>query len=159
MALACRPQLIIADEPTTALDVMVQAQILTLLTSLVRDLGVGMLIISHDLSVLADLCDRVAVMYAGRIVETGPAHEVFQSPLHPYSEALSAAFPRIGDPAARYAPSGLAGDPPDPRSLPPGCTFAPRCARATEECALDEPDLTEFPGGRSAACIHPRVAS
>jgi peptide/nickel transport system ATP-binding protein len=158
MALACRPHLIIADEPTTALDVMVQAQILSLLTSLVRDLGVGMLIISHDLSVLADLCDRVAVMYAGRIVEVGPAGDVFRAPIHPYSAALSAAFPRIGDPAARYAPSGLAGDPPDPRSLPPGCAFAPRCPRATEECGQAEPELADFPGARRAACIHPEVA-
>ena len=89
MALACRPPLIIADEPTTALDVMVQAQILDLLAGLVRDLGVGMLIISHDLSVLADVCDRVVVMYAGRVVETGAANEVFTDPQHPYAEALS----------------------------------------------------------------------
>jgi peptide/nickel transport system ATP-binding protein len=159
MALACRPHLIIADEPTTALDVMVQAQILSLLTSLVRNLEVGMLIISHDLSVLAELCDRVAVMYAGRIVETGPASEVFSHPIHPYASALSSAFPKIGDPGARYAPSGLAGDPPDPRDLPPGCTFAPRCPRATEECAVAEPQLVEFQPGRKAACIHAEVTA
>ncbi len=104
---------------------MVQAQILDLLRDLVRDLGVGLLIISHDLSVLADVCDRVLVMYAGRVVESGTAGEVFADPLHPYTAALSGAFPRIGDPAARYAPAGLAGDPPDPRSLPEGCSFAP----------------------------------
>ncbi len=157
MALACKPELIVADEPTTALDVMVQAQILDLIAGLVRDTGVGMLIISHDLSVLADVCDRVAVMYAGRIVETGSAAEVFTDPLHPYARALSAAFPRIGDPAARFAPAGLAGDPPDPRDLPGGCTFAPRCSRAVDRCLEAEPALEPVPPsygeGRAAACI------
>jgi len=154
MALACRPQLIVADEPTTALDVMVQAQILDLLSRLVRELGVGMMIISHDLSVLADVCDRVAVMYAGRIVETGTSEEVFARPLHPYAGALSDAFPRIGDAAARYAPAGLAGDPPDPRQLPVGCSFGPRCARVTEDCRAAEPPLEDHGAGRRAACIH-----
>lgn len=153
MALACRPSLIIADEPTTALDVMVQAQILDLLSGLVRDLGVGMLIISHDLSVLADVCDRVVVMYAGRVVETGSAGEVFSDPLHPYTKALSDAFPRIGDASARYAPAGLGGDPPDPRELAQGCSFAPRCPRAAEICLETEPPLIEFDGARAAACV------
>ncbi|HCB07475.1 MAG TPA: dipeptide/oligopeptide/nickel ABC transporter ATP-binding protein [Nocardioides bacterium] len=152
MALACRPQLIVADEPTTALDVMVQAQILDLLRDLVRDLDVGLLIISHDLSVLADVCDRVLVMYAGRVVESGSAAEVFSQPLHPYTAALSGAFPRIGDPAARYAPAGLAGDPPDPRSLPEGCSFAPRCPQAIDRCTEAEPPLVEVQG-RPVACI------
>jgi peptide/nickel transport system ATP-binding protein len=153
MALACRPRLIVADEPTTALDVMVQAQILDLLAGLVRETGVGMVVISHDLSVLADVCDRVAVMYAGRLVETGPAQAVFGDARHPYSRSLSQAFPRIGDPAARYAPAGLPGDPPDPRELPPGCSFAPRCAFAVEECTASEPPMLEVGPGRSAACI------
>ena len=152
MALACRPDLIVADEPTTALDVMVQAQVLDLLSGLVRDLGVGMLIISHDLSVLAGLCDRIVVMYAGRIVESGPAGAVFDAPLHPYAAALSAAFPKVGDPAARFAPSGLPGDPPDPAALPPGCSFAPRCPRAVDACSLEVPELAEHDGGRRAAC-------
>ena len=153
MALACQPSLIIADEPTTALDVMVQAQVLDLLSGLVRDLGVGMMIISHDLSVLSDLCDRVVVMYAGRVVETGTAKQVFADPKHPYTQALSAAFPRIGDHAARYAPAGLAGDPPDPRELPQGCSFAPRCPRAADICLEAEPPLLELEGGRAAACV------
>jgi peptide/nickel transport system ATP-binding protein len=153
MALACRPQLIVADEPTTALDVMVQAQILDLLSKLVKELGVGLMIISHDLSVLASVCDRVAVMYAGRVVESGTADEVFTDPLHPYSRALSDAFPRVGDPAARYTPAGLAGDPPDPRHLPSGCSFAPRCSRATAACEAAEPVLLDFPVARQAACI------
>jgi peptide/nickel transport system ATP-binding protein len=153
MALACRPKLIVADEPTTALDVMVQAQILHLLGDLVRDLDVGLMIISHDLSVLADVCDRVLVMYAGRVVEAGGAGQVFTDPLHPYTAALSGAFPRIGDPAARYAPAGLAGDPPDPRELPGGCSFAPRCPRAQERCTHAEPPLVEVQPGRPVACI------
>ena len=153
MALACRPRLIVADEPTTALDVMVQAQILALLSDLVRDLGVGLVIISHDLSVLADVSDRVAVMYAGRIVETGTSQEVFSDPRHPYAAALSSAFPRIGDPAARYAPSGLPGDPPDPRDLPAGCSFAPRCPLALDACRVAEPPLLDLGNGRRAACI------
>ena len=153
MALACQPSLIIADEPTTALDVMVQAQILDLLSGLVRDLGVGMMIISHDLSVLAELCDRVVVMYAGRVVETGTAKQIFTDPQHPYTRALSAAFPRIGDRAARFAPAGLAGDPPDPRELPPGCSFAPRCPRVADVCLHAEPPLIELEGERAAACV------
>ena len=152
MALACRPQLIVADEPTTALDVMVQAQILDLMSGLVKDLGVGLMIISHDLSVLADVCDRVAVMYAGRVVELGSAEQVFGSPAHPYAQALSQAFPRVGDAAARYAPAGLGGDPPDPHAPPPGCSFAPRCSRAIDACNEEEPPLLEI-GGRQVACI------
>ena len=153
MALACNPRLIVADEPTTALDVMVQAQILDLLSELVRELGVGLVVISHDLSVLADVCDRVLVMYAGRVVETGSADDVFLAPLHPYAKALSDAFPRIGDHAARYAPSGLAGDPPDPRTPPAGCSFSPRCPRVTDACREAEPPLLDFGAGRRAACI------
>ncbi len=153
MALACRPDLLIADEPTTALDVMVESQVLAVMSELVEEHGLGMLFISHDLSVLADLCDRIAVMYAGRVVEVGAADEVFSTPLHPYGAALSAAFPRIGDAAARYAPAGLGGDPPDLRSLPPGCSFAPRCPRVIAECSAAEPPLVDHGQGRAAACI------
>jgi peptide/nickel transport system ATP-binding protein len=153
MALACRPELLIADEPTTALDVMVQSQVLGVMAGLVEEHDLGMLLISHDLSVLADLCDRIAVMYAGRIVEVGAAAEVFTRPLHPYAAALSAAFPRIGDAAARYAPAGLGGDPPDLRSLPPGCSFAPRCPKVIEACRAAEPPLVTHGEGRAAACI------
>jgi peptide/nickel transport system ATP-binding protein len=151
MALACRPRLLIADEPTTALDVMVQAQVLDLLSSLVADLGLGVVFISHDLSVLASTCDRVAVMYAGRIVEYGSAADVFTQPLHPYARALAAAFPRIGDARFRYAPAGVPGDPPFPGDLPGGCPFHPRCPSAAETCTTEEPAL-ENHGGREAAC-------
>jgi peptide/nickel transport system ATP-binding protein len=159
MALACGPRLIVADEPTTALDVMVQAQVLNVLSALVHELGVGMLMISHDLSVLADLCDRIVVMYGGRVVETGPSKLVFSEALHPYAGALSAAFPRVGDPAARFAPSGLPGDPPDPAELPPGCAFAPRCPRVIEDCTRAVPVLRSFSDDRSAACIRAEQAS
>ena len=151
MALACRPKLLIADEPTTALDVMVQAQVLDLLSSLVADLGLGVVFISHDLSVLAATCDRVAVMYAGRIVEQGSASEVFVRPLHPYARALAAAFPRIGDTRFRYAPAGVPGDPPFPGDLPTGCPFHPRCPTAEDVCTTSEP-LLERHGERDAAC-------
>lgn len=159
MALACEPRLIIADEATTALDVMIQAQILALLQRLVAEHGIGMLMISHDLSVLASACDRAAVMYAGRIVEQGPARDVVHEPVHPYASALSAAFPRIGDPASRLAPRGLPGDPPDPADPPPGCVFRPRCAVAEAVCATVDPPLWPVApdaGGasaRQAACV------
>jgi peptide/nickel transport system ATP-binding protein len=153
MALACRPSLIVADEPTTALDVMVQAQVLGVLTGLVADLGLGLMLISHDLSVLATTCDRVVVMYAGRIIEEAAAHSIFADPRHPYSAALAAAFPRVGDPAARFAPAGLAGDPPDPRRLPTGCTFHPRCPMAIDDCRVVDPPLESVSVGHPVACI------
>jgi peptide/nickel transport system ATP-binding protein len=154
LALACDPSLLIADEPTTALDVMVQAQVLRLLEELQRDLGLAMLFITHDLSTLASVCRRLAVMYAGRFVEEGPAAEVFESPAHPYTAALAAAFPVIGDRRFRMAPSGLGGDPPDPRSLPSGCPFHPRCARAMDDCTTWDPVEIDVSPGRRAACIH-----
>ncbi|MFC7308701.1 ABC transporter ATP-binding protein [Streptomyces monticola] len=154
MALACDPRLIVADEPTTALDVMIQAQILRLIEELVAEQGVGLIMISHDLAVLADTCDRLAVMYAGRVVEEGPAAQVHENARHPYAKALSAAFPRIGDPASRHAPRGLAGDPPDPLDLPTGCTFHPRCPVAVvERCATEDQALRGSDDWK-AACIH-----
>ncbi len=150
MALACEPQLIIADEPTTALDLMVQAQVLTLIRKLIADHGISLLMISHDLSVLADVCDRLAVMYAGRLVEVGPSSGEFR---HPYSKALAAAFPTVGDPASRLAPRGLAGDPPDPQQLPGGCAFHPRCPVALESCATSDVQLRAAGADRTAACV------
>ncbi|MEU6394971.1 ABC transporter ATP-binding protein [Streptomyces sp. NPDC046939] len=154
MALACEPELIIADEPTTALDVMIQAQILRLIEQLVAEQEVGLIMISHDLAVLSDTCDRLAVMYAGRVVEEGPAAQVYENALHPYGNALSAAFPTIGDPASRFAPRGLPGDPPDPSALPSGCTFHPRCPRAIDVCAVEDQPLRDAGAGRRAACVH-----
>ncbi|MFC9647613.1 ABC transporter ATP-binding protein [Streptomyces sp. NPDC056937] len=157
MALACDPRLIVADEPTTALDVMIQAQILRLIEQLVADQGISLLMISHDLAVLSDTCDRLAVMYAGRIVEEGPARTVYDAAEHPYGRALSAAFPRIGDLASRRAPRGLPGDPPDPSALPSGCTFHPRCPVALDSCATDDQELRDAGQDRRAACV--RVGS
>jgi peptide/nickel transport system ATP-binding protein len=153
MALACSPSLIIADEPTTALDVMVQAQVLKLLKELQRDLGLAMLFITHDLSVLAEVSDRLAIMYAGRIVEEGPAGPVFTDPRHPYTRALAGAFPAIGDDTYRMKPSGLGGDPPDPQNIPTGCSFHPRCPLAFDECPTVDPTLYEAGPGRRAACL------
>jgi peptide/nickel transport system ATP-binding protein len=153
MALACRPRLIIADEPTTALDVIVQAQILQLLTDLVDRTGIGMIMISHDLSVLAETCQRMAVMYAGRIVERGPSREMIDDPRHPYTRALSAAFPRIGDPASRLAPAGLAGDPPDPAQVGAGCPFEPRCPHAYDACLTHPIELWDAGPARESACL------
>ena len=154
MALACEPRLIVADEPTTALDVMVQAQVLDLLTSLVHDRGLGLVVISHDLSVLASTCDRVAVMYAGRVVEQGRSGDVLDRARHPYTRALSAAFPTIGDPTARFAPRGLPGDPPWPGDLPAGCPFHPRCPEAVDECRTVDVRLRPAGPGQEAACVH-----
>ena len=157
MALACGPDLVIADEPTTALDVMVQAQVLDLLTGLVRDLGMGMVLISHDLGVLGTTCDRIAVMYAGQIVEVGPGLQVFDDPQHPYTRALAGAFPRVGDPTARYAPVGLPGDPPYPGDLPGGCDFHPRCPVVMDACTMASVSLVSAGPDRVAACL--RVGS
>jgi peptide/nickel transport system ATP-binding protein len=153
MALACRPSLVVADEPTTALDVMVQAQVLELLTGLVSNSGVGVLMISHDLSVLGTSCDRVAVMYAGRIVEEGPARRVFEEPVHPYTRALSGAFPTIGDASSRFAPQGLPGDPPFATDLPSGCPFHPRCEYAFDDCQRIDVRLDTVAPERKAACL------
>jgi peptide/nickel transport system ATP-binding protein len=158
LALACEPDLLIADEPTTALDVMVQAQVLELLAELQRDRGLALLFITHDLSVLTTTCERLAVMYAGRIVEDGPSHDVFGDPLHPYSRGLASAFPVIGDLASRLAPRGLPGDPPTPGDLPSGCPFRPRCDRAVDVCATTDVRLIRASSGRSAACVHVAAA-
>jgi peptide/nickel transport system ATP-binding protein len=154
LAVACDPRLLIADEPTTALDVMVQAQVLRLLADLQRELGLAIIFITHDLSTLADICRRIAVMYAGRIVEEGPNDKVFAEAVHPYTRALAAAFPVIGDPAFRMRPSGLPGDPPDPLHLPGGCPFHPRCPVAVDICPHTPVELWPAGDGREAACVH-----
>jgi len=159
LALACEPKVLIADEPTTALDVMVQAQVLALLEELQREHGLALLFITHDLSVLTHTCQHLAVMYAGRIVEEGLSKEVFAQPQHPYSRALAAAFPTIGDPASRMNPRGLAGDPPDPSALPTGCPFHLRCPVAVPECSSLDVALRAAGPNRRAACIHVEGAS
>jgi oligopeptide transport system ATP-binding protein len=150
MAIALQPELLIADEPTTALDVTVQAQILELLDSLRREMEMAVLLITHDLGVVSEVADRVAVMYAGRIVEAGAADHLFEHPAHPYTEALLRSVPRVehlsGDLHA------IPGSPPDPLRLPAGCPFHPRCEWQIERCRGERPELTVLPGGRSAAC-------
>ncbi len=153
MALACGPRLIVADEPTTALDVMVQQQVLEVLAERVRDLGLAMVFISHDLSVLASACDDLAVMYAGQVVEQGPSDQVFENAHHPYSRALGDAFPRIGDMRFRYSPSGLPGDPPFPGEAPSGCPFPPRCPQAREVCSTTEVQLRPSGERRWSSCL------
>jgi peptide/nickel transport system ATP-binding protein len=155
MALACNPSIVIADEPTTALDVMVQAQVLKVLKELQHDLGLSMIFITHDLSVLVEVADRLAIMYAGRIVEEGPAERVFHDAAHPYTAALAAAFPEIGDARFRGRPSGLGGDPPDPQNMPSGCSFHPRCDRRVDGvCETIDPQLWDAGEARIAACVH-----
>jgi len=132
---------------------MVQAQVLRLLKELQRELGLAMIFITHDLSVLVETCDRLAVMYAGRVIEEGPADVVFRQPAHPYTRALSAAFPEIGDARFRMRPSGLPGDPPYPADLPTGCTFHPRCPQVFAPCSHVDPPLFDVSPERRAACL------
>ena len=152
MALACRPRLLLADEPTTALDASVQIQILTLLRDLQKELGMGMIFVTHDLGVAGEIADRVAVMYAGRFVEEGPVAALIGTPLHPYARGLLGATVREG---ARGRPLvTIPGVPPDPRDPPPGCAFAPRCAEAEEACDARLPEFRTPAPGRRARCIH-----
>jgi len=154
MALACDPAIVIGDEPTTALDVMVQAQILQLLERLRRDLGLSLILITHDLSVIAETCDKVMVMYAGRVAEEGPVARVFSSPRHPYTRKLLSAFPNIH--ADRRTLDVIPGMPPDLRNPPPGCRFAPRCSFAMDACReVVPPDVTFADGVRVACHLFP----
>jgi oligopeptide/dipeptide ABC transporter ATP-binding protein len=150
MALACDPELLIADEPTTALDVTIQAQILDLLADLRREKNLAVMLISHDLELVAGFADRVAVMYTGRVVEVGPARATLTDPLHPYTRALLGSVPRIDEDVARLP--AIAGLVPRLDTLPPGCAFHPRCAHAVEACRAAVPPLLER-DGRAAACI------
>jgi peptide/nickel transport system ATP-binding protein len=150
LALACRPSLVIADEPTTALDVVMQAQVLQLLERLREQLGLALILISHDLGVMAETCDRIAVMYAGRIVESGPVATVFDSPQHPYTKRLLETLPVIGGHRGLATP--IPGGPPDPGAPPPGCRFHPRCPWAEDRCRVEDPALREVAPAQSAAC-------
>ena len=156
-ALAVEPKLIIADEPVSALDVSIQAQIINLLAKLSREMQLTLIFISHDLSVVKHISDRIAVMYLGKIVELGPAAKVFERPLHPYSKALVSAVP-IPDPVREKKRERilLTGDPPSPLNPPPGCAFHPRCPYAIADCALKVPVLENFGADQQAACIRIR---
>jgi peptide/nickel transport system ATP-binding protein len=150
MALACGPELLIADEPTTALDVTVQAQILDLLRGLQRDLGTAILLISHDMGVIAEMADHVAVMYAGRIVEQAPVELLFDNPQHPYTIGLLGSIPRLDQTRERLA--AIEGSVPDPMNPPPGCRFSPRCPFVEAECRVAAPELREVVAGHAVAC-------
>ncbi|MEU3343918.1 ABC transporter ATP-binding protein [Streptomyces sp. NPDC006700] len=150
MALALEPALIIADEPTTALDVTVQAQVMDLLAELRREYRMGLVLITHDLGVVADVADRIAVMYAGRIVESAPVHDIYKAPAHPYTRGLLDSIPRLDHKGRElYAIKGL---PPNLQAIPPGCAFHPRCPMARDVCRTDVPPLYEVSESRVSAC-------
>lgn len=150
MALACGPKIVIGDEPTTALDVVVQAQIFELIEKLQKELGMSMILITHDLSVLADTCDRGAVMYAGKIVECGTVDDLFYHAAHPYTQLLLASYPRIGE--ERVMAKSIPGVVPNLFDPPAGCRFCDRCPIATEQCAKEEPQMTVLSATHTAAC-------
>ena len=157
MALACNPTLLIADEPTTALDVTIQAQILDLLQKLQRERGMAMLFVTHNLGVVAEIAHRVAVMYAGRIVETGPVDEVFRNPKHPYTMGLLASMPKLGD-ASRMKQAGeklaaIPGVVPSLMNMPAGCAFSPRCKFAIDDCRTAVPPLADVNSSHQSRCI------
>ncbi|MFI6049338.1 ABC transporter ATP-binding protein [Streptomyces violascens] len=151
MAMALEPSLIIADEPTTALDVTVQAQVMDLLAELQRELNMGLILITHDLGVVADVADKIAVMYAGRIVEQAPVHEIYKKPAHPYTKGLLESIPRLDQKGQElYAIKGL---PPNLMHIPPGCAFNPRCPMAQDVCRTDVPPLFDVAARRQSACF------
>ncbi|WP_374440671.1 ABC transporter ATP-binding protein [Stella sp.] len=153
MALSCQPELLIADEPTTALDVTVQAQVLNLMKEVCRERGTALLLITHDMGVVAHMCDRVAVMYAGRIVEYADVRTLFRRPAHPYTAGLLRSLPRLGGNARRLA--SIEGQPPRLTALPPGCPYAPRCPRVQERCRRDAPELVSLAEGHQVRCHFP----
>jgi peptide/nickel transport system ATP-binding protein len=157
MALAGQPELLVADEPTTALDATIQAQILDLLRRLQQETGMALVLISHDLGVVAEMCRRVCVMYAGRIVEQSPSDELFAQPRHPYTKGLLAALPDMVGPRRRLA--AIPGGVPEPWNMPAGCAFAPRCDRATPECGAGMPGFVPVGPDHQAACIHVQPAT
>ena len=150
MALSCDPKLLLADEPTTALDVTIQAQVLEVMARLSRELGTSVIVITHNLGVVARYADRVNVMYGGRIVESGVAGEIYAHPKHAYTLGLLESVPRLDARTGRLIP--IEGTPPDLTNLPPGCAFAPRCRFATDQCREERPDLVEFSPGHLVAC-------
>jgi oligopeptide/dipeptide ABC transporter ATP-binding protein len=156
MALSAEPRLLLADEPTTALDVTVQAQILSLLRELRERTGIALLLVTHDMGVIAEMADRVAVMYAGAIVEQAGCEQLFAQPRHPYSEALQYCVPRVDQPPPRRLAT-IAGAPPDPSALPSGCAFEPRCRYRSSKCRQAEPSLMQISPGHWKACHYPHA--
>jgi oligopeptide/dipeptide ABC transporter ATP-binding protein len=150
IALSCRPKLLIADEPTTALDVTIQAQFLQLLQSIQKEFNLALIVVTHDFGIVAKICDRVAVMYAGKMVETAPIREIFDNPRHPYTQALMNSLPKL-DKNLKRLPS-IQGQPPDLGNLPPGCSFAPRCSEVKNICRLEVPPESKPAEGHTFSC-------
>jgi oligopeptide/dipeptide ABC transporter ATP-binding protein len=150
IGISCEPRLLIADEPTTSLDLTIQAQYLNLLRDLQREHGLALIFITHNLGIVAKMCDQLAVMYAGRVVEQGPVSRIFSAPAHPYTKALLGAIPRMTD--NREHLTAIEGQPPDLSSLPPGCAFAPRCPMAVARCRVEAPPEVAIDEGRTARC-------
>jgi len=148
IALACKPRLLLADEPTTALDVTVQAQVLELMEDINHEMGTAIVMVTHDLALAGDFCDNIAVMYAGQIVEWGPADAIMEDPLHPYTRGLLLSMPRLG---SRQPLRAIPGDVPDLTSRSPGCAFAPRCRQRTEPCEIEDPPV-QVVAGRMLRC-------
>ena len=151
IALACNPDILIADEPTTALDVTIQAQVLSLMKKLKKERGTSMIMITHDLGVVAEVCDKVAIMYAGEIVEYGTLDQVYRRPVHPYTKGLFASIPDLHKHVRRLTP--IKGLMPDPSNLPEGCTFCPRCPAAMERCSKEAPQYVEVESGHMVKCF------
>lgn len=151
MALACNPQMLLADEPTTALDVTIQAQVLEMISSLQEKFNTAMILITHDLGVVAETCDNVAVIYAGEIVEYGNKKQLFKDHMHPYTEGLFGSIPKLDDETRTLTP--IPGLPPDPTNLPKGCKFSPRCPYATQRCKEEQPGLTDRGDGHLCRCF------
>lgn len=152
IALACNPELLLSDEPTTALDVTIQAQVLEMMMELSKTQNTSMLLITHDLGVVAEMCDDVAIVYAGEILEIGTKEDLYDHPTHPYTQGLFGAIPKLRGDEDRLSP--IAGMPPDPTDLPEGCCFSPRCPLATEECRRAHPPMVEISSGHMCRCIH-----
>src|SRR6516165_5738451 len=150
IAISCEPRLLIADEPTTSLDLTIQAQCLNLLRDLQRAHGLALIFITHNLGIVAKMCDQLAVMYAGRVVESGPVSRIFNAPAHPYTEALLSSIPRMSDSTQRL--TAIEGQPPDLAALPPGCSFAPRCVKAFDRCRVEAPPEFTRDRGHTARC-------
>lgn len=150
MALVCKPKILIADEPTTALDVTIQAQILDLMNTLKREIGTSTLFITHDLGVVAEVCDDVVVMYCGRVVEKGNVNSIFYDTAHPYTKGLLASIPHLGVKAQKL--TTIPGNVPNPKYMPTGCKFSPRCAYATERCKTEEPPFFDLGNGHLSRC-------
>lgn len=150
MALVCNPEILIADEPTTALDVTIQAQILDLMNKLKKEIGTSILFITHDLGVVAEVCDQVVVMYCGRVVEKGSVYDIFDKPSHPYTEGLLNSIPKLGEHVEEL--ESIPGNVPNPKYMPKGCKFAPRCKYAFDRCREEEPGFTDLGNGHQSRC-------